>query len=53
MSRIIENIRYEISLIDKKKLFIKLVSYIFIYYIFNKVEEMYKGLPLNNFFITL
>ena len=53
MSKIIENIRYELSMIDKKKLFIKLVPYIFIYYIFNKIGKMYRGFPKDNFFITL
>lgn len=53
MSKIIENIRYELSMIDKKKLFIKLVPYIFIYYIFNKIRQMYRGFPEDNFFIIL
>ncbi len=53
MSKIIDNIRYELSMIDKKKLFIKLVPYIFIYYIFNKIGKMYRGFQKDNFFITL
>lgn len=40
-------------MIDKKKLFIKLVPYIFIYYIFNKIGKMYRGFQKDNFFITL
>ena len=53
MSKILENMRYELSMIDKKKLFIKLVPYIFIYYIFNKIGKMYRGFLKDNFFITL
>ena len=53
MRKIIENMRYELSMIDKKKLFIKLVPYIFIYYIFNKIGKMYRGFLKDNFFITL
>src|SRR5690625_4483911 len=53
MSKIIENMRYELSMIDKKKLFIKLVPYIFIYYIFNKIGKMYREFLKDNFFITL
>ncbi|MBE6083251.1 MAG: type IV secretory system conjugative DNA transfer family protein [Tissierellaceae bacterium] len=45
--------RYELSMMDKKKLFIRLVPYIFIYYIFNKIGKMYRGFPKDNFFITL
>ncbi|WP_276515615.1 hypothetical protein [Tissierella carlieri] len=44
MNKIIEDIRYEFSLINKKKLFLKFVPYIFIYYTFNKLREMYRWL---------
>lgn len=57
MNKIIENIkedlRYEFSLIDKKKLLIKIIPYIFIFYTFNKLGEMYRRLQTDNFFITI
>lgn len=53
MNKIIDDIRYEFALIDKKKLLVKLVTYIFIYYIFNKVGELYRWCQSDNIFITI
>ena len=53
IEKIKEDIRYEFSLIDKKKLLIKLIPYIFIYYTFNKLGEMYRWFQSGNFFIAI
>lgn len=53
ISKIQEDIRYELALIDKKKLLIKLIPYTFIFYIFNKLGQMYRWLQSDNLFVTI
>ena len=53
ISKLQEDIIYELSLIDKKKLVIKLIPYTFIFYIFNKLGQMYRWLQSDNLFVTI
>ncbi|WP_455569367.1 hypothetical protein ACF3M2_12415 [Tissierella carlieri] len=53
MSKIIDDIKYEFSLIDKKKLLVTLVPYVFLYYIFNKIGELYRWQQSDNIFIII
>ena len=53
IEKIKEDIRYEISLIDRRKLLIQLIPYLFIFYTFNKLGQMYRWLHSDNLFITI
>lgn len=53
IEKIKEDIRYEISLIDRRKLLIQLIPYLFIFYTFNKLGQMYRWLYSDNLFITI
>ena len=53
MKKIIEDIKHEISIIDKKKLVIRLLPYIMISYVFNKLGQQYRALQGDNLFVTL
>lgn len=53
IEKVKEDIRYAYSLIDRKKLFLSTIPYLFIYYFFNRISFIYRWLKTDNLFVTI